>query len=250
MFSNVLHVPSLNQNLLLVLTLTCKHNFDVLIKSNTMEFILDGLPRFYASVGADRVAWLSGSTVVQSEVASPAQASDYELWHCHFSHLSHGRLKSLVEHKMVSDQVLPSVPPASSVPICSACLDGKQTRDSFPLTASRRSIPLELVHSDLHGPLPATVNGYKYWISFTDDAGSDAAGSSRRRVKPLMPSSSISLGQKSRLGRLSNRSGTTKVVSICLMSGRSSCLSMALRGNTLFGLPPNRMVLQSAPIAF
>ena len=169
-FSNVLHVPSLNQNLLSVLTLTCKHNFDVLIKSNTMEFILEGLPRFYASVGADRVAWLSGSTVVQSEVASPAQASDYELWHRRFSHLSHGRLKSLVEHKMVSDQVLPSVPPASSIPICSACLDGKQTRDSFPLTASRRSVPLELVHSDLHGLLPATVNGYKYWISFTDDA--------------------------------------------------------------------------------
>ena len=131
-----------------------------------MEFILDGLPRFYASV-ADRVAWLSGSTVVQSEVASPAQA-DYELWHRHFSHLSHGRLKS-VEHKMVSDQV-PSVPPASSVLICSACLDGKQTLDSFPLTASRWSIPLELVHSDLHGPLPVTVNGYKYWIAFTDNA--------------------------------------------------------------------------------
>jgi hypothetical protein len=64
-----------------------------------MEFILQGLPRFYASVGADRVAYLSGSTVVQSEVASPAQASDYELWHRRFSHLSHGRLKSLVEHQ-------------------------------------------------------------------------------------------------------------------------------------------------------
>jgi transposase InsO family protein len=31
-------------------------------------------------------------------------------------------------------------------------------------------VPLELVHSDLHGPLPATANGFKYWISFTDDA--------------------------------------------------------------------------------
>ena len=128
-----------------------------------MEFILEGLPQFYTSVGADRVAWLSGSTVVQSEVASPAQALDDELWHHRFSHLSHGRLKSLVEHKMVLDQVLPSVPPASSIPICSACSDGKQTQDSFPLTASHRSIPLELVHSDLHGLLPATVNGYKYW---------------------------------------------------------------------------------------
>src|SRR3984893_6566487 len=37
-------------------------------------------------------------------------------------------------------------------------------------SASRRSVSLELVHSDLHGPLPATANGFKYWISFTDDA--------------------------------------------------------------------------------
>src|ERR1700730_7474911 len=37
-------------------------------------------------------------------------------------------------------------------------------------SASRRSIPLQLVHSDLHGPLPATANRFKYWILFTDDA--------------------------------------------------------------------------------
>ncbi len=34
-------------------------------------------------------------------------------------------------------------------------------------------MPLELVHSDLHGPLPvATREGYRYWITFLDDATS------------------------------------------------------------------------------
>jgi hypothetical protein len=69
---------------------------------------------------------------------------------------------------MVSNLLLPAVP--SSPPVCPSCLDGKQTRDPFPQSTSRRSSPLELVHSDLHGPLPPTVNGFKYWISFTDDA--------------------------------------------------------------------------------
>jgi len=33
--------------------------------------------------------------------------------------------------------------------------------------------PLELVHSDLHGPLPvATCEGYRYWITYLDDATS------------------------------------------------------------------------------
>jgi len=168
LFSNVLHVPSLNQNLLSVLTLTSKHNFRVVIESNTMEFILQGLPRFYASVGAERVAFLNGNTVPQAEIASPAQDTGYELWHRRFGHISPTRLKALVEHGMVSNLSLPSVP--ASLPVCPACMDGKQTRDPFPQLASRRSIPLQLIHSDLHGPLPPTANGYKYWISFTDDA--------------------------------------------------------------------------------
>ena len=38
-----------------------------------MEFILDSVPRFYASVGEDRVALLCRSTVVRPLVASSAQ---------------------------------------------------------------------------------------------------------------------------------------------------------------------------------
>jgi hypothetical protein len=105
---------------------------------------------------------------VQPDFASSAQATGYDLWHRCFGHISSNHLKSLVEHQMVSNCLLPSVP--KSIPVCPACMDGKQTQDPFPLTASCRSVPLELVHSDLHGPLPATANGYKYWISFTDDA--------------------------------------------------------------------------------
>jgi hypothetical protein len=87
LFSEVLH--DLNQNLLSVLTITSVHGFFVLIKpDNIMEFIKDRIPRFYASVGADRVALLSGSTVVQSEVASPAQGTGYELGHCCFGHIT------------------------------------------------------------------------------------------------------------------------------------------------------------------
>jgi len=119
LFSNVLHIPALHQNLLSILTLTSKHSFHVIIDSNTMAFILDRVPHFYAAV-ANRVALLSGSTVVQSEAASPAQVSDYELWHHRFGHISLSRLKSLVELKMVSDILLPSVPSAGSAPICPA----------------------------------------------------------------------------------------------------------------------------------
>ena len=87
-FSEVLHVPALNKNLLSVLTITSKHGFDIWFRSNnTVDFIKDSVPCFHTSVGADRVALLCGMTVVAS--GSPSQCSEsagsarlsYELWH-------------------------------------------------------------------------------------------------------------------------------------------------------------------------
>ncbi|KAF8315571.1 hypothetical protein DL93DRAFT_2135586 [Clavulina sp. PMI_390] len=46
-FTGVLHIPTLNQNLL-SLTLTEKRNFSVLIEKGSMAFIRDKEPWFYA----------------------------------------------------------------------------------------------------------------------------------------------------------------------------------------------------------
>ena len=52
----------------------------------------------------------------------------------------------------------------------SPCLSGKMHAHPFPSTGSATSKPLELVHSDLHGPLPvATHSGMRYWITFIDE---------------------------------------------------------------------------------
>src|SRR6266849_4064549 len=80
--------------------------------------------------------------------------------------------------------------------------------------------------------------------------GTDAAGSSIIRVRPLLPSSITRLGQKSRLGRLSNRFGMIKEGSICLISGRLLCWSMESRDSTLQEPHHSRMVLLNALIGF
>jgi transposase InsO family protein len=60
--------------------------------------------------------------------------------------------------------------------VCEPCLAGKMHSNPFPSTSSRATQPLELVHSDLHGPLPvATREGYRYWMTFIDDATSHRA---------------------------------------------------------------------------
>jgi hypothetical protein len=55
---------------------------------------------------------------------------------------------------------------------CTPCHLGKGKALPFPLEASHRAeTPLELVHSDVCGPLPVTsIDGYRYYCIFVDDA--------------------------------------------------------------------------------
>ena len=55
--------------------------------------------------------------------------------------------------------------------VCSGCVLGKHHWDSFDKHASwNSSVPLELVHSDLCGPLPfASFSVFKYFLTFIDD---------------------------------------------------------------------------------
>lgn len=39
----------------------------------------------------------------------------------------------------------------------------------YKLSIHRTTAPLELIHSDVWGPAPVSVGGYKYYISFIDD---------------------------------------------------------------------------------
>ena len=55
--------------------------------------------------------------------------------------------------------------------VCSGCVLEKHHRDSFDKRAfCQASVPLELVHSDLCGPLPsASFSSFKYFLTFIDD---------------------------------------------------------------------------------
>ena len=55
--------------------------------------------------------------------------------------------------------------------VCSGCVLEKHHQDNFDKRASwHASIPLEIVLSDLCGPLPfASFSGFKYFLTFIDD---------------------------------------------------------------------------------
>ena len=53
---------------------------------------------------------------------------------------------------------------------CNTCILGKLTDDRNRQPDKRAKSPLELVHTDLSGPIePVSRDGFKYSIAFTDD---------------------------------------------------------------------------------
>lgn len=89
------------------------------------------------------------------------------LWHDRFGHLNYGSLKLLATKNMVEG--LPQINEEEGV--CEECQFGKQHRNPFPSHSSwQAEFPLDLVHSDLCGPMPVpSLGGRKYFISFIDD---------------------------------------------------------------------------------
>ncbi|KAL0410958.1 UNVERIFIED_CONTAM: Retrovirus-related Pol polyprotein from transposon TNT 1-94 [Sesamum latifolium] len=88
------------------------------------------------------------------------------LWHLRYGHLHNQALIFLKEKNMVKG--LPSI--KKSATICEGCIYGKMHKLPFPKTSSRASAPLELVHSDICGPVQTPTPGNKrYFILFIDD---------------------------------------------------------------------------------
>jgi hypothetical protein len=171
-FTNVLHVPSLSTNLFSVLYLTMNSHFSISIELDTLNFIRNGQTVSQAKVSPSNAAFLVGETIPVEEFASLSSTTtfpmDLELWHRPLWHHHLAGVKKLLSGNLVTGFGLDSQ--ADPDPVCEACKAGKMHADPFPALQFRASRPLQLVHSDVHGPVKvATHQGYCYWVSFIDD---------------------------------------------------------------------------------
>ncbi len=88
------------------------------------------------------------------------------LWHERLGHLNMVSLKEL--DAMVDGMNLKEVPLHR---ICEGCVKGKHQRTSFPKDgATRVSQLLEIVHTDVCGPVRTTSHGgVRYFLTFIED---------------------------------------------------------------------------------
>jgi len=158
---NVLYIPNLCKNLLSVSAMTkqkMKVEFDeseVLIKDKTQGNKV--IARGEEKNGLYRI----------TDFAGIAHEDDSHLWHQRMGHLNYTSLANLKKEGMVTG--LPAI--QESTAVCEGCMLVKQHRSSFSThKPNRASKPLELVHSDVCGPMKTTsIAGSRYFLTFIDD---------------------------------------------------------------------------------
>ena len=99
-------------------------------------------------------------------LSTNVETASMQLWHERLGHLANTnvlKLESMVDGMKISDRNVGT--------LCHGCETGKGHRIPFPTSTSRASVPFELVHCDLAGPMRVpTPEGAKYFVLFIDDA--------------------------------------------------------------------------------
>lgn len=158
---NVLYVPSLTTNLLSVSQMT-KNGCEI-------DFEKDYC-RIYQNKKLILTAFQHDNMYVLKDFSeTPALLSivdekDINLWHQRMGHLNFTDLQK-IENSADGVELSKKVSQ-----ICTTCMEGKMNRLPFKNIGTRASEPLQLIHTDLCGPMEtSSIGGAKYYITFIDD---------------------------------------------------------------------------------
>ena len=177
----VLGVPGLSKNLFSV-TACLNNGFYVLFKSDPRECRILEASAIVATGFQSEGLWVLKTEEAQHSalisVRKPngnqpslnPNRSNLLKWHQKFGHLHLEGLLALERKKMVTG--LEDLQDTGGKLECEVCDSAKMAKLPFPKTRQgpRSSEVLELVHSDIVGPItPSTVRGAKYILTFIDD---------------------------------------------------------------------------------
>jgi histone deacetylase 1/2 len=154
---NVLHVPSVKKNLLLDPRLT--HDNNVLVEFHPDSFFVkDLLTRAILLRGRCRGGLYALDSIdapFAKQVFSALKASSAQ-WHARLGH----PLSQIAQHILHRSRL-----PSESNKInrvCDACQQGKSHQLPFSLSSHVTNAPLELIYSDVWGPVQTSVSGHNY----------------------------------------------------------------------------------------
>ena len=167
-----LYVPNVRRNLISA-TYLGKHGYCVILKNNVVikkgkvficfGNIVDGpyilTPDKHELYNSE----LDNNSHVKSLKRKFPSTSDAYLWYLRLGHINSNRIQRLIKDDLLKPLDF------DEFPVCESCLEGKMTKRPFNAKGRRAQDLLELVHSDVCGPMSIQARGgYEYFITFTN----------------------------------------------------------------------------------
>lgn len=161
---DVLYVPGLAANLLSVSSIV-KSGYTITF-NNKSCYVYDKNRKLICSAALSNKLYVL-NTVSDTEAANLSTSVDNKyLWHLRMAHLNISDLNKL---SSCAEGVTLTGGEENDI-TCIQCSEGKQSRLPFSNLGTRATQPLELIHSDLCGPMEnKSCSGMRYFISFVDD---------------------------------------------------------------------------------
>ena len=160
--TNVLYVPSYPQDIFSVQAATDK-GASVVFKPKYAELI----HKSGAKITINKHGRLYYLKTYTSTTDSVNYTGDLKSWHEILGHCNHDdvlQLESVVDGMKVSGDA------TDASGECEVCILGKMTQSRSRNARVRSTAPLQLVHTDLAGPVePAAKEGFRYAVVFADD---------------------------------------------------------------------------------
>ncbi|CAJ2639490.1 unnamed protein product [Trifolium pratense] len=155
--TSVYYLPGLKNNLLSIGQLQQK-NLTIIFKDDTCKVFHDEKGLIMATAMTFNRMFVIKAPDIVPQCMKISGADDSTLWHQRYGHLSFKGMNILTQKQMVIG--LPKLKESNEK--CTNCMKGKQQKQSAPKKSSwRASTKLELVHSDICGPISPESNGKK-----------------------------------------------------------------------------------------
>lgn len=163
--NDALYVPDLRVNLLSVSKI-CDRGNQVVFEKNAAYLVEKSGRSITLAKREENLYYIEE---IMESAATTAPKSKISDWHERLGHLNENSLKELKRRRRVFGL---NFDESSTLPKCEICIQGKQAQKPFPKkSASRCTELLELVHSDVCGPMRVqSIGGKRYFVTFIDDA--------------------------------------------------------------------------------
>lgn len=164
---NVLHVPHLGYQLLSVPKIVER---GLSVNFNKSKCLITKGFETVASGSSEQSLFILDlfKQPLSSNIAPPA---DLQLWHERLAHVNRRDIIQMARRGVVKGISESQVTEKNTNEVCKGCIYGKGHQAPLPKSSSTRtSAALELVHTDVAGPISTpSLGGSRYFITFIDD---------------------------------------------------------------------------------